>query len=65
MTDAAILARLVRLEILAAELGAIVDRLVYASALDDTRLVIEARALAQVAAAGLARLDQQIPKGAS
>ena len=65
MTDSALIARLVRLEILAAELGAIVDRLVYAAELDDEHLVIECRALAQVAAAGLARMDQQIPKGAS
>lgn len=64
MTDAALLARLVRLEILSAELAAIVDLLVYAAEHDDARLVIEARALARAAADGLARLDQ-IPKGAS
>lgn len=53
MTDAECLTRLVRLEILVAELQAIVDRLVYAAERDDEHLIIEARSLARIATEGL------------
>lgn len=53
MTDAECLTRLVRLEILVAELQAIVDRLVYAAERDDEHLIIEARTLARIATEGL------------
>ena len=42
--------RLVRLEILVAELRAIVDLIVYAAERDDETLVAEARAIATIAA---------------
>lgn len=44
------LVRLARLEIMVAELRAIVDRIVYAAERDDENLIVEARALAKIAA---------------
>ena len=44
------LVRLARLEIIVAELRAIVDRIVYAAERDDENLIVEARALAKIAA---------------
>lgn len=44
------LVRLARLEITVAELRAIVDRIVYAAEQDDENLIIEARAIAKIAA---------------